>query len=238
MAELVTRDGFAKYYESSQFAERVKLPPHANFHHYRIERWDGSFVRFAKTIRSVRQLVQWVSEQVPRNVYFTPTEWLDPSNVRRSRGRVSNYLLSSSLYFDIECEDGSISSAARVTSNVISYVARTRGRDPSWVIFSGRRGFHIYYWSWDDIPQKYGLSQDRIQQFVLTRKSIVQELEERGMHVDRAVTADPWRIMRLPGTLHGDTGLVAVCVSDPLSFSLEQANLPQEIDRKQIGTKS
>jgi len=53
-------------------------------------------------------------------------------------------------------------------------------------------------------------------------------LAEEGICVDGTVTPDPWRIMRIPGTLHGETGLVSMKISDPLHFSLEQAKPDME----------
>jgi DNA primase catalytic subunit len=159
------------------------------------------------------------------NAYFTPTEWLDPSNVRRSRGRAQDYLLSSPLYFDLETKEAHIKGSIHLTLELIDYMERAYGRTPSWIIFSGRRGFHVYYWDWDDIVKEYGNPRDRLHQFIKSRKAIMKELDRASIKVDTTVTPDPWRVMRIPGTLHGKTGLVAVPVSDPSKFTIDCAKI-------------
>ena len=161
MALTPSLEVFTKYYSSISFEKNVVMPPRPNFHHYRIQRWDGSFARLTRTIRRPYDLRKWISNEIPRNAYFTPTEWLDPSNVRRSKGKVNDYLLSSPLYFDIETKDRDVSQAANMTIRLMRHLELTRQRRPSLVVFSGRRGFHVYYWDWDNIVEKCAYPSDR-----------------------------------------------------------------------------
>lgn len=218
------RELFAEYYSSKQFLERLMLPPHTMFHHYRLEFFNGSFLRVKRTIRRKKELQSIVAASVPKNVYFTPTQWLDPSNIRRTKKEIRDYLLSSPLYFDIE---GSVSDVYKTAkdrvSKLMAYIKEKYDRSPSWIIFSGRRGFHVYYWNWDDIPRKYHSAQDRIKLFIRSRKIILREIKKASIYVDEVVTADPWRLLRVPGTLHGKTGLSATFVKEIDAFLPEEA---------------
>jgi len=125
----------------------------------------------------------------------------------------------------LETEEAHIKRCIQVTLELIDYMERNYGRTPSWLVFSGRRGFHVYYWDWDDIVKEYGSPVDRLRQFIKSRKAIMKELERASIKVDTTVTADPWRVMRIPGTLHGKTGFVAVPVSDLSKFTIDCAKI-------------
>jgi DNA primase catalytic subunit len=160
------------------------------------------------------------------NVYFTATEWLDPSNMRRSRRRVQDYLLSSLLYFDVDVGEANFDQSIQETSRLVDYIEKNFGRNPSWIIFSGRRGFHIYYWDWENITTGPENPRERVNHFIKSRKQMLKELNEVSIRVDPIVTADPWRLMRAPGTLHGRTGRVAVPVYDIPHFTPDLAKIP------------
>jgi len=220
---------FRIYYSSSFFLRNLVLPMKPSMHHFRFQLLpDGKFYRVRQTIKFKRELQDLILRKRPKNVYFTPVKWLDPINISKLH---TEYMLSSPLFFDIDSAiipTQSFHKATEMTIMLADYIEGKYGKKPSWIVFSGKRGFHIYYWDWDDIPQKYPKSKDRITKFKEERSRILSELSKEGIIVDISVTTDPWRILRVPGTIHGETHLIALRIDNIDSFSLEKARLISE----------
>lgn len=219
---------FKSYYSSRVFEEMLWLPPHSNRHHFRVEirREDDSrvFVRIRNGISDPSDLRTFADRLVPSGIFFTPAEWLDPIHLRLTRERVRDCMLTSPLYFDIDARGrcARLQTSIGMTSKLIEVVRQMNARDPDMIVFSGKSGFHVYYWNWDDIPLRYEHPQQRIEAFILSRRELLSVLKSRGVTVDTSVTADPWRVLRLPGSLHWDTGLIACQVSQLDQFRPER----------------
>ena len=86
--------------------------------------------------------------------------------MRRTKdGKIKDFMLSSPLFFDIDMQllsPPNLNSALQMSESLINYIKEKTGRVPDWIVFSGRRGFHIYYWKWDDIALKYCLADDEL----------------------------------------------------------------------------
>ena len=224
---------FKAYYSSKSFLDNLILPPRANFSHFRCELFTSKEKKIFRKVKNIirkkeeiqKVLVQWV----PKNIYFTPTQWLDPINLKKGTDKtVSDVLLSCPLYFDVDSD--SIRKSLLSTKKITNFIFKEYSKKPNLIVFSGRRGFHIYYWNWEDIDfNKLGPKQ-RVLEFIFNRKRIVKDLFSKNIEVDSTVTADPWRILRLPGTLHGETGLVATSISNLVNLTfIEKAKIfPQE----------
>ena len=219
-------ESFRKYYSSDLFFRYLFLPEKSSMHHFRLRLFSNNrFYRVEQTIKYKRELQDLIFREQPRDIYFTPVKWLDPLNIRR---KPTDYMLSSPLYFDIDSEKFSTISFSRtkkMTHMLIDYIKGEFGRKPSWVVFSGKRGFHVYYWDWDSIPREYPRPEQRIRAFKEERRKILDELSKKGIIVDESVTIDPWRILRVPGTLHGETLQIALKMDDLESFSQEQSRI-------------
>lgn len=213
---------FLSYYSSERFLELLILPPRVNFHHFRIQLFsDGKqniFKRVKKVINHKEDLQNYLLSTKPQNVYCTPTQWLDPTNVRRCRDdTVSDVMLSAPLYFDIDSKQPNpeaILESKSTVEKLIDFIRLTHEISPDLVVFSGRRGFHVYYWNWVDTDFFELSPNQRVLYFIKSRNQIVKQLRQNNIVVDQSVTSDPWRILRLPGTLHGSTGLSAISIQD------------------------
>ena len=160
-----------------------------------------------------QEIQKILTRRVPKNVFYTPTQWLDPVNLRKGTdSSVSDVLLSCPLYFDID--SNSIKRSILLSEKLIDIIFKEYSKKPDQIIFSGRRGFHIYYWDWEDIDFNILNPAKRIEKFSQTRERIIKDLHSKSVEVDSTVTSDPWRILRLPGTLHGVTGLAAIPISN------------------------
>lgn len=218
---------FTEYYQSDRFKSELKLPDNPSFHHFRFECFGrGTFKRLYDVINSEQVLTEAILKNQPKNVLFTPVKWLDSVNVRRKRDKqVNDYMLSSPLYFDIDADlphYRTLQPAIDTASKLIDYIDDKKGRRPDWIVFSGSRGFHIYYWEWDDVPKHFLSADSRISAFRKNRLELLTELQTNGIAVDKSVTADPWRVLRVPGTLHGNTGLIAKAFKTLKEFSIEK----------------
>lgn len=214
-------DLFRHYYQKI-FNPRSILIPSLKFRHFRFQIFSGrgKFLRLRDVFTSKNQLYQRIARIVPFNAYFTPTRWLSPIFVSKTKGEL-DVMLYSSLYFDVDSDSlrpSSFEQARITTTRLIEQIDCEYGRSPDLVVFSGRRGFHVYYWDWDTPKLREISPQGRIENFIIERKRILRELYEAGTIVDERVTVDPYRIMRIPNTLHGKTGLIARNISDLKGF--------------------
>lgn len=213
---------FRKYYSSKSFLDNLILPPRANFHHFRCEMFSQGnkkiFRKIKNTIRKKEEIQKILTKWGPKNVYYTPTEWLDPINLRKMTDKaVSDVLLSCPLYFDVDAN--SPLESISMANKLVDSISKEYSKDPDLIVFSGRRGFHIYYWDWGDIDFNLLGPKERIETFIENRKKIVKKLLSKNIEVDYTVTADPWRILRLPGTLHGETNLASISIADLMDKS-------------------
>jgi len=217
---------FSRYYSSNLFLKNLVLPERPSMHHFRFRLFSNNrFYRVEQTIKYKRELQDLIFKKKPRDIFFTPVKWLDPLNIKRSS---TDYMLSSPLYFDIDSDRLSapgFCDTEKMTRMLIDYIKCKYGKEPSWIVFSGKRGFHVYYWDWDSIPSECPKPEQRIKVFKQKRTKISDELSRKGIIVDKSVTVDPWRVLRVPGTLHGETLLIALKMDDLESFSQEQSRI-------------
>jgi len=162
-----------------------------------------------------------VAKMIPSAIFFTPIQWLDPVHLRLTRERVRDCMLTSPLFFDIDTKTPKVETQAstEVVWRLTDAIRGWSDRMPDMLVFSGKSGFHVYYWNWDDIPTRHEHLAERIEAFRRSRKKLLRDLRVKGVQVDESVTADPWRVLRLPGSLHWDTGLIACLVSNLKKFN-------------------
>lgn len=233
---------FGSYYDSEAFLENLWLPPRMGRHHIRVEvrKLDGTraFIRMKTSISSPADVQNVASRHTPSGIFFTPVEWLDPVHLRLTRETVRDIILTSPLYFDIDIKTGeTIQAAKRVAAKLVEAIRCLNDKEPDLLVFSGRNGFHVYYWNWDEIPAQFADPVQRISEFIQSRWRVLHYLNSKGVKVDETVTADPWRVLRLPGSLHWRTGFTACRVHDLDQFDprLDAAPFPIEIYKDVFG---
>lgn len=212
---------FRSYYEHIFSARDIALPD-IKFRHFRFQLFSkGTLFRRVKDIlETPASLYDLIVRLVPRNAYYTPVKWLNPIYVGKTKEEL-DVMLSAPLYFDIDMhklENPIFSEAKRTAEDLIAFIRGTYGRDPDQIVFSGSQGFHVYYWDWDKDRILKLSPADRVTSFRKSRKRILMELSERRIRVDNQITFDPFRIMKIPNTLHGNTGLIAKPVTDVNAF--------------------
>ncbi len=208
---------FYEYY-TKNFPSLTAVINDLKFRHIRVQLFSKHtrFERIKDNITSHEQLVKKVTKIIPMNLYFTPVKWLNPIYVSHKKSEI-DVMLSYPLYFDIDKKDlepPTLIEAKNNTCSLVEYIYDQYNIKPSIVLFSGRQGFHIHYFK--DFLENFHslLPTERIESFTVNRKKIIEELSENKIIVDESVTADPFRILKYPNSLHGKTGLIASPIND------------------------
>jgi len=213
---------FREYYLNRYTPENVVLPD-LKFRHFRFQLFSEKtrFLRLLDVVNSPAKLCHILTRYVPMNAYFTPVKWLNPVYVAHTKEEL-DVMLSSPLYFDIDMQDlipPIFSEAKRNTIRLIQFLEDEYARQPDLLVFSGRQGFHIYFWKWDSYEIFSLNPQDRLIRFKRKREEILATLRKRKIIVDERITPDPFRIMKIPNSLHGKTGFIAKPVMEVQSFN-------------------
>ncbi|MFW9990659.1 MAG: hypothetical protein ACFFD4_01245 [Candidatus Odinarchaeota archaeon] len=214
-----------KYYKRLDNAELSIID--WKFRHIKFKKINGRFMRINDSINSSEQLLRHLKKHSPGDAFFTPVTWLDPVMVKRTPGSL-DVMLSAPLYIDIDQKDQKPpiwGKTKEEASRLIDFIETTYGLKADLVIFSGREGFHIYYWKWVDSNIVRAAAQRRLFRFIKSRTLLFNKLRGKGFLLDRAVMVDPYRALRIPGSLSSKTLLKATLVpkGDVRYFSPETA---------------
>ena len=212
---------FQQYYLYSYTIDKIVLPD-LKFRHFRFQTFSNKIIfrRVSDVISSPTKLRDKFIRYVPMNAYFTPVKWLNPIYVAHRKDEL-DVMLSSPLYFDIDMKDlvpSSFSEAKRDTNRLIEFLEEEYGRLPDLIVFSGRQGFHVHFWDWDTLDIIRLSPENRLIEFKRRRNELLALLRKRNITVDHGITPDPFRIMKIPNSLHGKTGLVAKPISEVERF--------------------
>ena len=225
-ASILIRLNLFKYYYSNIFRLEDIILPDTKFRHFRFQLFskETRFRRLRDILLTRKSLYNIIVRLAPKNAYFTPVKWLNPIYVGKTKKEL-DVMLSSPLYFDIDMDKlqtPTFSEAKRTANELVKFIWVEYNRTPDRVVFSGHQGFHIYYWDWDSTRILKLAPSERILSFRRNRKKIVDKLAKRGIIVDDQITFDPYRILKIPNTLHGDTGLVAKSILNIETFNPER----------------
>lgn len=174
------------------------------------------FLKVEDRIRTPQDLLAHLRRAAPHHVYFTTSTWLDPQRVgprdfrkaKRAGYQVAhNVFLNQGLYFDIDVE-GDLATAARHLLMLRDLLAARWGFEEFRAVFSGSKGFHLYVEDFDIRDFVTDVEADprkREDQHPVVKARFTEAAVKAGIAVDVAVTLDPRRILRVPGTVHGKT---------------------------------
>jgi len=179
------------------------------------------FKRIEDNIIDINGLYKNIIINIPFNAYFTPVKWLNPIYVAHNKDEL-DVMLSSPLYFDIDMSEFYPPHYSEVKNNtleLVQFIEHEYHQKPDLILFSGRQGFHLHYWNWDFSEIVSLTPRKRILKFISTRKKILESINDKKIIVDTNITADPFRIMKIPNTLHGKTGLLAKSTENIENFN-------------------
>jgi len=156
---------------------------------------------------------------MPTDVYVSTSSWLNPVNLPRIKDtkKPSPILLDHLVVFDIDIMPFCLlrlEEARQATFNLRNWLIDNTDIQIKHITFSGSKGFHIIA----DDPDRESFSEPdpklREEKVKSQRKQLLNQVIEAGHPVDKVVTADTRRIIRLPGTVHGKTGWICTIIND------------------------
>ena len=210
----------SKFYENWRVGlpPRIKEELNTGKHHFRYKlakRSKNSIVRFInqtdKCIKTENDLRKEINQRIPLNnppvrIYWSTAKWLSPKDLYFKNSK--QYCLDQLLVFDI---DGTLTHRALFPCIIspdtglcnyciefaLLHVKRlvkflkNLGFQKIDVVFSGRKGFHVYVF---DKP--IGIEQ---------KVRIIKEIRKKKIKVDESVTLNKKSIITFPSSLHGDS---------------------------------
>lgn len=175
-----------------------------------------SFTKVDDRVRSAAVLLEHLRRAAPHHAYFTTSTWLDPQRLgprdfrkaKRSGYQVAhNVFLDQGLYFDIDVK-GDLPEAARHLLRLRDLLADQWGFEKFRGVYSGSKGFHLWVEDFrirEFVPEVEADPRKREDQHPVVKARFTEAAVKAGIAVDVAVTLDPRRILRVPGTVHGKT---------------------------------
>ena len=187
-------------------------------------------------ISSELDLKAYVIENVPAHVYYSTAYYSDPSAEMDKKG-----WLGADLIFDIDADHmprPSLKAAKLEVLKLVKILTDDFGVDENdiEVVFSGRRGYHVHVYDERFRELESAERREIVDYLTLTGlkggkqmeriKNCAEKLRSKygdrafeicssklRVHIDPPVTADIKRLIRLPNSLHGKTGLRVTPVS-------------------------
>lgn len=160
---------------------------------------------------NLEKLRAYLIEKAPQHVYFSIAKYKYPDAEKANREWIG-----SDIAFDIDhdkLKNPTLQEAKKQSLKLIRILRRDFGLEDLLWVFSGSRGYHVHV---RDLciqqlmnPERREIA-DCFQEFLPGRKHKDGSpiLNRKHVQIDAPVTCDYTRLMRLPGTIHGGSGLV------------------------------
>ena len=196
-------------------------------HEFRWRNSDGRWRKSNRRVSSITTFRKALFQDNPADVYFSTSSWLNPIDLPRlsDETRPHPILLNHLIVFDIDFSPLSLENLeqARITTlKLHNWVEQNYDYELISISFSGSKGFHLFY---NDLDRSlFSIENAKEREFAVKeeRKKLLQEVLLAGFKVDPRITADTRRIIRLPGSIHGKTGLLCHRISlERLEKSIE-----------------
>ena len=179
-------------------------------------RWrcsDGSWRKSKRRVSSQNSFRKAIAKDNPSDIYFSTSSWLEPINLPNLNDETKPppILLNHLIVFDIDFAPLSLDNLehARLTTlNLHKWIQKNYDYELKSISFSGSKGFHLFYDDPDRSLFSIENSKERETAVRENRNKLLQEVLLAGFKVDPRITADTRRIIRLPGSIHGKTGLL------------------------------
>lgn len=203
--------------------------------HVRIETLKCRFVKLNKfrTRLNSRKLKDFCITFAPKHVYFSVLNWLFPERVgKKYKGNYAvpvgsgEYVIDVDAYIAHRWHEHLYSETLEVCP-ICLQIAKELAIDAckalEWyyrdihIVFSGRSGFHIHVLDFDVSDWTRINYNDLIKSHEVARFKFSKAITLQAFCFDRAhfiLSVDPMRVITVPNTLNGDTGLKCIYVGD------------------------
>jgi DNA primase catalytic subunit len=176
-------------------------------------RWrllNNRWVTASRQFRSAESLQKELARHGPRDVYIGTSAWLTPLNLpkRSDEDSAPPVLLDHLVVFDIDFRPfcyRRLEKARQATSELLVWLEANEPLELVSISYSGGKGFHLILQDTDRALYAIPGPREREDAVRASREALLDRVVEQGFPVDRTVTADTRRVIRLPGSLHGTT---------------------------------
>lgn len=216
---------FNRYYQNHEVDFAFLEKP--SQHEFRWRCADGSWRKSKRRVSSIETFRKSISQDNPSDIYFSTSSWLNPIDLPRlsDETRPQPILLNHLIAFDIDFAPLSLENLeqARITTlKLQNWIEKNYDYELISISFSGSKGFHLFYHDLDRSLFSIENPRERENAVKSARSKLLQEVLLAGFKVDPRITADTRRIIRLPGSIHGKTGLLCHRISlERLSKSVD-----------------
>ena len=202
---------FNQYYQNHEVDLSWLTKP--SQHGFRWRCSNGSWRKSKRRVSSVDSFRKAIAKDNPSDIYFSTSSWLEPIDLPNLNDETKPHpiLLNHLIVFDIDFAPLSLDNLeqARLTTlNLHKWIQKNYDYELMSISFSGSKGFHLFY----NDPDRSLFSIENAKEREFAVKKIAMKLLEQvllaGFKVDPRITADTRRIIRLPGSIHGKTGLL------------------------------
>ena len=208
-------------------------------------RWrcsNGSWRKSKRRVSSVDSFRKAIARDNPSDVYFSASSWLEPIDLPNLNDETKPHpiLLNHLIVFDIDFAPLSLENLERArltTLNLHKWIEKNYDYELMSISFSGSKGFHLIYTDPDRSLFSIEDGKEREDAVRENRNKLLQEVLLAGFKVDPRITADTRRIIRLPGSIHGKTGLLCHRISiERLGTNIESwiSDVPSFFDNMDI----
>ena len=243
MPELENTD-FSKFYRTN--SPDLSWIAKPGRHQIRWRLVDNNWITASRRFRDSEKLSETLSKQGARDVYIGTSSWLNPIQLPKKSDSESEpaVLLDHWIVFDIDRKPLTIKileEGRKIAHSLLEYMEENHDHELISISFSGGKGFHLIF---RDAQREKFLIEDlakREETVIEQRKALLNEVLDAGFDVDKLVTADTRRIIRLPGTLHGTTGWCCTRITrDMLSNPVKKwlHTLPRHEKARDVPKKS
>lgn len=185
---------------------------------FRVRTDKNFWVTSENKIGTVVKLQRFMQRKHAKDVYYSTSSWLDPTNLPRLREKTKHYpvMLDHDVVFDVDVSPFSLQNIERARKYAVEIYTTMKEKSTyqfHYVAFSGSKGFHLVYKDLARDTFSIPNPKEREQRVREVRHALVDELISRGCVFDSKITSDTRRIIRMPGTFHGSTGWACTILS-------------------------
>ena len=202
---------FHQYYQNHEVDISWLTKP--SQHEFRWRCSDGRWRKSNRRVSSIETFRKAIFQDNPADIYFSTSSWLNPIDLPRlsDETRPHPILLNHLIVFDIDFSPLSfenLEKARETTLNLHNWIKENYDYELLSISFSGSKGFHLFYNDLDRTLFSIEDAKKRENAVKEERNKLLQEVLLAGFKVDPRITSDTRRIIRLPGSIHGKTGLL------------------------------
>jgi hypothetical protein len=208
---------------------------------------EGHFIKLNGNRRRLnfRSLLSYSVELAPVHLYMSVLNWLMPERVGKKSSANGAYPIGGEYVIDVDFIQ-MWRPFGNHASNSIHFSGLQRAYDRTFevtdkikenysdirIVFSGKRGFHIHVLDfnvrdWTHYDEGNPIKSHEVVRFLYTR-----HLQSACGGFDRhhfLLSSDPMRVMTVPGSLNGETGLICFDAGSPTD--LERLTLAEVVSR-------